>query len=51
MMKNGTLMQYFEWYLPADATLWKKAAEEADKLGEMVLQLCGCRLPIRVQTV
>lgn len=34
MMKNGTLMQYFEWYLPADATLWKKAAEEADKLGE-----------------
>lgn len=29
---NGTMMQYFEWNLPADGTLWKQLAEEAAKL-------------------
>lgn len=33
--KNGTMMQYFEWYLPADHTLWKKLAAEAPRLAEM----------------
>ena len=32
MMENGTLMQYFEWNLPADGKLWKQAAEDAAKL-------------------
>ena len=29
---NGTMMQYFEWDLPADKTLWKQLAEDAPKL-------------------
>jgi len=28
------MMQYFEWYLPSDASLWKKAAENAQRLAE-----------------
>ena len=34
MDKNKTLLQYFEWYLPADAGLWKRVAEEAPHLRE-----------------
>ena len=34
-MNNETIMQYFEWYLPNDASLWKKVAQEAQKLGEL----------------
>ncbi|MDE7430444.1 MAG: alpha-amylase [Lachnospiraceae bacterium] len=30
--KNKTMMQFFEWYLPADSTHWKKTALEASKL-------------------
>ncbi|MGI6211840.1 MAG: alpha-amylase [Anaerovoracaceae bacterium] len=33
-MINGTMMQYFEWYLPADGTLWRKCAENAGRLAE-----------------
>jgi len=32
MSSNGTMMQYFEWYLSADATLWHKVKEEASVL-------------------
>ena len=32
MIENGTIMQYFEWYLPADGKLWKQVALEAAKL-------------------
>ncbi len=31
-MTNGTLMQFFEWYLPADASLWRQLAEKATNL-------------------
>ena len=29
---NGTMMQYFEWDLPADQSLWKSLKEDAAKL-------------------
>nr|MBQ8253774.1 alpha-amylase [Lachnospiraceae bacterium] len=31
-MTNGTLMQYFEWYLPGDGSLWKQLSEKAQDL-------------------
>lgn len=31
-MAPNTLLQYFEWYLPADAGLWKRAAADAAHL-------------------
>ena len=31
MGMNGTMMQYFQWDLPADASLWKALAEDAAK--------------------
>lgn len=33
-MMNGTLMQYFEWYLPADGSLWKQLSQKADELAK-----------------
>ena len=35
MPRNDTMMQFFEWYLPSDSTLWNKAAKEATKLANM----------------
>ena len=32
MNNNGLMMQYFEWYLPEDHSLWKRVMEEAPKL-------------------
>ena len=32
MSLNGTMMQYFEWNLPADSSLWKNLKEDAAKL-------------------
>ena len=32
---NNTMMQYFEWYLPADCTLWTKVKEDAEHLRKM----------------
>ena len=32
MGDNGLMMQYFEWNLPDDGTLWKNLAAEAAKL-------------------
>lgn len=29
---NGTMMQYFEWYLPEDQSLWRQVAEDAPHL-------------------
>ena len=34
-MQNGTILQYFHWYLSNDGTLWKKIAEESPRLAEM----------------
>lgn len=31
-MKNKTMIQYFEWYLPSDKSLWRKVSEEAENL-------------------
>ena len=32
MPSNDTMMQYFEWYLPSDSTLWYKVTKEAKHL-------------------
>ena len=29
---NNTMMQYFEWYLPSDSTLWNKLTKESKHL-------------------
>lgn len=34
-MKNGVMMQYFEWYLPNDGGLWKKLKDDAKHLSEI----------------
>jgi len=31
---NGTLMQYFHWYIPADGSLWRQVAAEARHLAD-----------------
>jgi alpha-amylase len=31
-MKNGTLLQYFHWYYPADCSLWKKLVADTGYL-------------------
>lgn len=33
-MINKTMMQYFEWYLPSDKSLWRKVKDEAKNLKE-----------------
>lgn len=35
MADNGLMMQYFEWYLKSDQSLWKKVAGEAPKLAKL----------------
>ena len=37
---NQTMMQYFEWYLPADCGLWKKVANEASYLDSIGITRC-----------
>ena len=32
MARNHTMMQYFEWYLPSDSTLWDKLTKDAAHL-------------------
>lgn len=34
-MKNRTIIQYFEWYLPDDSQHWRRAAEDAGHLAEL----------------
>ena len=31
-MENGVMMQYFEWYMPADSSLWKTVKKNAKRL-------------------
>ena len=33
--KNHTMMQFFEWYLPSDMSLWRKIKEEAEKISDL----------------
>ena len=33
-MRNGVMMQYFEWNLPNDGNLWKKLKQDAKHLHE-----------------
>lgn len=35
MGNNGLMMQCFEWYMPADSSLWKQLAKDAAKLKTM----------------
>ena len=35
MMKNGVMMQYFEWYMPNDGTLWRRLRDDAKHLAEL----------------
>ncbi len=35
MNTNDTMMQFFEWYLPADCTLWNKLKNTAPYLKEL----------------
>ena len=35
MASNNTLMQYFEWYLPSDSTLWDKVTKDAEHLNSI----------------
>ncbi|MEO6949176.1 MAG: alpha-amylase [Ginsengibacter sp.] len=34
-MENGTLIQYFHWYLPGDVNLWNQIKEDAPHLKEL----------------
>lgn len=34
-MINGTLMQYFHWYIPNDGTFWKTVRDQAGYLAEL----------------
>lgn len=38
-MRNQTMIQYFEWNLPADGLLWQRAAAQAEKLKEVGFDL------------
>jgi alpha-amylase len=31
-MVNGTIMQFFHWYYPADGSLWHHAKDKAQEL-------------------
>ena len=33
--QNNTMMQYFEWYLPADSNHWKRLEEDSDNLKKL----------------
>lgn len=35
-----TIIQYFEWYLPPDGTLWKQAASSASELARVGFTMC-----------
>lgn len=34
-MQNGTMIQYFHWYLPKDGKFWKKVKQEAPRLAAL----------------
>lgn len=35
LFRNGTMMQYFHWYLPANCKLWNKVRNESKHLSEI----------------
>jgi alpha-amylase len=35
LMINGTMFQYFHWYIPTDGSLWKQVAEDAAHLAQL----------------
>lgn len=35
MTRNDIMMQYFEWYLPSDSTLWEKVTKDAKHLEQL----------------
>ncbi len=35
MIDNGLMMQYFEWYLKADSTLWNSLKQDAENLSKL----------------
>ncbi|WP_345949145.1 alpha-amylase [Mucilaginibacter sp. PAMB04274] len=37
-MENFTMLQFFEWYYPADGSLWKQFAAEAQRLKDMGIE-------------
>ena len=45
---NKTMMQYFEWYLPSDHSLWRKVKMRQQSLDRMESQQYGCHLHIKV---
>lgn len=34
-MKNGVMMQYFEWYMPNDGSLWRRLRDDAAHLASL----------------
>lgn len=34
-MQNGTMMQFYHWYLPADGKFWKEVTEKASELAQL----------------
>lgn len=34
-MKNGVMMQYFEWYMPNDGSLWRQLRDDAEHLAQL----------------
>ena len=34
-MQDGTMIQYFHWYLPDDGNLWKQIKEDASNLKDL----------------
>jgi len=34
-MVNGTMMQYFHWYIPNDGTFWNRLRDQADYLSQL----------------
>ena len=38
-MTNATLMQYFEWYLPADGQHWQRLADDAGHLKDLGISM------------
>ena len=47
-MFNGTMMQYFEWFLLPKCKLWNEALNEAENLRELGITAYGFRLHIKV---
>lgn len=46
-MKNGVMMQYFEWNLPNDGNLWKQLKADAAHLHEVGVTAVWIHQPIK----